>query len=172
MPSILLDRATGVIAFELQTSYRIAASSNRRLYTPLFELHILTQTQWRTGMDAFRLIQSTRANVFSWAPFIGLFITVVVCAAAWILAPKGENQTYVSLRYALRGSGPSTSTKNDVSRYSASITASKRRVCPESSSDGGHLIPDPMKMTPATSSSTWRLVWPLLLFLTPRHLDQ
>ncbi|KAH8729027.1 ATPase, V0 complex, subunit E1/e2 [Phaeosphaeriaceae sp. PMI808] len=28
-----------------------------------------------------------------WAPFIGLVVVVIFCAAAWILAPKGENQT-------------------------------------------------------------------------------
>jgi hypothetical protein len=31
----------------------------------------------------------------SWAPFIGLLVVVIFCAAAWILSPKGENQTYV-----------------------------------------------------------------------------
>ena len=30
LPSTLVDRATGVIAFELRASYSIAASSNRR----------------------------------------------------------------------------------------------------------------------------------------------
>ncbi|KAF2125087.1 hypothetical protein P153DRAFT_370412 [Dothidotthia symphoricarpi CBS 119687] len=28
-----------------------------------------------------------------WAPFIGFVVVVVFCLAAWILAPKGENQT-------------------------------------------------------------------------------
>lgn len=32
----------------------------------------------------------------SWAPFIGLVVTAIFCAAAWFLAPKGENQTYVA----------------------------------------------------------------------------
>jgi len=31
----------------------------------------------------------------SWAPFIGLVVVVTFCFAAWFLAPKGENQTYV-----------------------------------------------------------------------------
>ncbi|KAI4690459.1 hypothetical protein J4E81_007613 [Alternaria sp. BMP 2799] len=31
-----------------------------------------------------------------WAPIIGLIVTVIFCGAAWFLAPKGENQTYVS----------------------------------------------------------------------------
>jgi hypothetical protein len=35
------------------------------------------------------------ANVSSWAPFIGLVVVVIFCAASWFLAPKGENQTYV-----------------------------------------------------------------------------
>jgi hypothetical protein len=35
------------------------------------------------------------ANVSSWAPIIGLIVTVIFCGAAWFLAPKGENQTYV-----------------------------------------------------------------------------
>lgn len=39
--------------------------------------------------DHIRLIPS------SWAPIIGLVIVVIFCVAAWILAPKGENQTYV-----------------------------------------------------------------------------
>ncbi|RYO27166.1 hypothetical protein AA0111_g7552 [Alternaria arborescens] len=30
-----------------------------------------------------------------WAPIIGLIVTVIFCGAAWFLAPKGENQTYV-----------------------------------------------------------------------------
>ncbi|EMD64757.1 hypothetical protein COCSADRAFT_159769 [Bipolaris sorokiniana ND90Pr] len=30
-----------------------------------------------------------------WAPIIGLIVVVIFCAAAWVLAPKGENQTYV-----------------------------------------------------------------------------
>jgi hypothetical protein len=33
--------------------------------------------------------------MFSWAPIIGLIVTVLFCGAAWFLAPKGENQTYV-----------------------------------------------------------------------------
>jgi hypothetical protein len=36
-------------------------------------------------------------NHSSWAPFIGLLVVVIFCAAVWILAPKGENQTYVYL---------------------------------------------------------------------------
>ncbi|KAF2271476.1 uncharacterized protein EI97DRAFT_437791 [Westerdykella ornata] len=28
-----------------------------------------------------------------WAPFIGAIVVAVFCAAAWFLAPKGENQT-------------------------------------------------------------------------------
>jgi hypothetical protein len=35
------------------------------------------------------------ANMTSWAPFIGLVVVVIFCAASWFLAPKGENQTYV-----------------------------------------------------------------------------
>jgi hypothetical protein len=35
------------------------------------------------------------ANFSSWAPFIGLVVVVIFCAASWFLAPKGENQTYV-----------------------------------------------------------------------------
>jgi hypothetical protein len=31
----------------------------------------------------------------SWAPFIGLVVVIIFCAASWFLAPKGENQTYV-----------------------------------------------------------------------------
>ncbi|KAI8931199.1 hypothetical protein NX059_011549 [Plenodomus lindquistii] len=34
-----------------------------------------------------------------WAPIIGLVVVVVFCLAAWILAPKGENQTYVYSRF-------------------------------------------------------------------------
>ena len=34
----------------------------------------------------------------SWSIFIGLAFIVIFSAAAWFLAPKGENQTYVSLR--------------------------------------------------------------------------
>jgi hypothetical protein len=34
-----------------------------------------------------------------WAPFIGLVVVVVFCAAAWFLSPKGENQTYVLQSY-------------------------------------------------------------------------
>ncbi|KAG9191687.1 hypothetical protein G6011_10421 [Alternaria panax] len=30
-----------------------------------------------------------------WAPIIGFIVTVIFCGAAWFLAPKGENQTYV-----------------------------------------------------------------------------
>ncbi|USP73557.1 hypothetical protein yc1106_00831 [Curvularia clavata] len=30
-----------------------------------------------------------------WAPIIGLIVVVIFCVAAWVLAPKGENQTYV-----------------------------------------------------------------------------
>lgn len=29
-----------------------------------------------------------------WAPFIGAIVVAVFMAAAWFLAPKGENQTY------------------------------------------------------------------------------
>ncbi|KAJ4363079.1 H(+)-transporting V0 sector ATPase subunit e [Neocucurbitaria cava] len=28
-----------------------------------------------------------------WAPIIGLVVVVIFCIAAWVLAPKGENQT-------------------------------------------------------------------------------
>jgi hypothetical protein len=35
------------------------------------------------------------ANTRSWAPFIGLVVVAIFCAASWFLAPKGENQTYV-----------------------------------------------------------------------------
>ncbi|KAF2743425.1 hypothetical protein M011DRAFT_496918 [Sporormia fimetaria CBS 119925] len=28
-----------------------------------------------------------------WAPFIGAIVVAIFCAAAWFLAPKGENQT-------------------------------------------------------------------------------
>jgi hypothetical protein len=35
--------------------------------------------------------------MISWAPFIGLVVVVIFCAASWFLAPKGENQTYVRL---------------------------------------------------------------------------
>ncbi|KAF2201076.1 hypothetical protein GQ43DRAFT_440941 [Delitschia confertaspora ATCC 74209] len=28
-----------------------------------------------------------------WSPIIGLIIVAIFCAAAWIFAPKGENQT-------------------------------------------------------------------------------
>jgi hypothetical protein len=34
--------------------------------------------------------------VFRWSLFIGLFIIIAFTAAAWFLAPKGENQTYVA----------------------------------------------------------------------------
>jgi len=34
----------------------------------------------------------------SWSIFIGLAFIVIFSAAAWFLAPKGENQTYVSLQ--------------------------------------------------------------------------
>lgn len=98
-PRISLDRATGVIVFELQASYRIAASTNRRLFTPSLDPHTHTQARWQTGTNAPRLIGRTEANRRSWAPFIGLLVTVVFCAAAWILAPKGENQTYVRSLY-------------------------------------------------------------------------
>ncbi|KAL5119142.1 H(+)-transporting V0 sector ATPase subunit e [Pleosporales sp. CAS-2024a] len=28
-----------------------------------------------------------------WAPFIGLVVVALFCGAAWVLSPKGENQT-------------------------------------------------------------------------------
>jgi hypothetical protein len=58
------------------------------------------------------------ANHSSWAPFIGLLVVVVFCAAAWILAPKGENQTYVRpsfLHHAIR--------RLDLTRYHSPNTA-------------------------------------------------
>lgn len=52
-------------------------------------------TQWLTGnsLDNRRVIST--ADPIRWAPFIGLVVVVVFCAAAWFLSPKGENQTYV-----------------------------------------------------------------------------
>lgn len=94
-PSHLVDRATGVIAFELQASYRIAASSNRRLHTPLLDYSSQERIRWRTGTNILHGFGGIQADRSSWAPFIGLLVTAIFCAAAWILAPKGENQTYV-----------------------------------------------------------------------------
>ncbi|CAE7174959.1 hypothetical protein CFE70_005249 [Pyrenophora teres f. teres 0-1] len=39
-----------------------------------------------------------------WAPIIGLIVVVIFCAASWVLAPKGENQTYVFARPRLHQS--------------------------------------------------------------------
>jgi hypothetical protein len=33
----------------------------------------------------------------SWSILIGLLVVVLASVAAWVFAPKGENQTYVSL---------------------------------------------------------------------------
>jgi hypothetical protein len=51
------------------------------------------------------------ANYSSWAPFIGLLVVVVFCAAAWILAPKGENQTYVHPSFLCRAFTTSNHTR-------------------------------------------------------------
>lgn len=89
--------ATGVIAFELQASYRIAASPFHRFHAPRLEPYTPLETPWLTGESAPPSIRLLEANTHSWAPFIGLVVVVIFCAAAWILAPKGENQTYVIL---------------------------------------------------------------------------
>lgn len=40
------------------------------------------------------------AKKYSWAPFIGLVVVAIFCGAAWFLAPKGEEQTYVKITRA------------------------------------------------------------------------
>jgi V-type H+-transporting ATPase subunit e len=57
---------------------------------PRPHIHNGERVSWR---DEDRV--DMEANHSSWAPFIGLLVVVVFCAAAWVLAPKGENQTYV-----------------------------------------------------------------------------
>jgi hypothetical protein len=58
------------------------------------QLPLQRRTQWRTGRFWPRA-HPTQLIESSYAPFIGLLVVVVFCAAAWILSPKGENQTYV-----------------------------------------------------------------------------
>jgi hypothetical protein len=57
---------------------------------PRLHIHNGERVSWRDQST-----RCTEADHSSWAPFIGLLVVVVFCAAAWILAPKGENQTYV-----------------------------------------------------------------------------
>lgn len=54
-----------------------------------------------------------------WSIFIGLFIVGAMCAAAWFLAPKGENQVSVDVHICFRGrdGGGALRSSRDAIRY-------------------------------------------------------
>lgn len=86
--------ATGVIALSFKQA---TASPHRRTAASTRPQHNLTYSKRQNGerVRALRLRCIVDADICSWAPFIGLLVTVIFCGAAWFLAPKGENQTYV-----------------------------------------------------------------------------